>query len=332
MKVMKWLVLMSLVAGFSQWPLFPKISSRVQGKVIDKDTKQPIQGAKVQLIYLTSGTTQRLREQDQETLTDQNGKFKFDVRYYLTGTDFYLQCEKKGYISLIPDYYFGYFIKEKFQEMTGVFTLQEGQVKHFAIELGKGGGLKGTIYKKEASGISPFSDLSGNLERRNNPDATLLKDYKHGYNIAPIYTDENGKFEIEGIEPYDDYSLVFFPGKRVLEVIQPVKIVKNINENIEYIIDLTDQTGIEGVIKIGQDFAQHGFVVMIKNETAITSLTQNDMCSDQIYDQGCYSCKGLNPGRYLLKVNVESKDGVSRIEEFVVDIISGTTKVFNINL
>ncbi|MDQ1353671.1 MAG: CarboxypepD reg-like domain [Acidobacteriota bacterium] len=328
MKVMKWLVIISLAAGFFQLPLYPKISSRVQGKVIDKDTKQPIQGAKVQLIYLWARTFQRVMDPDQETFTDKDGKFKFDVRSYIKHSAFYLQCEKTGYISLIPSFYFEYRKDEKFREVAGVFRLQEGQIKHFAIELEKGGGLKGTIYKKEASGISPFSYLGGYLKRRTNPDSNLLQDDEYGYYIASINTDKNGNFEITGIEPYDDYSIKFVLTEHPFEVIQHVKIEKNIIENIEYVIDLTDQTGIEGIIKIGQDIAEKG-EVWIRNISK-SSLDQADICNSDISKDGRYSCKGVNPGTY--RVYVIAFNSVKSEKEFIVEIVEGTTKVFNIIL
>jgi hypothetical protein len=281
---------------------------------------------------LWAGSTKRIREPDQETLTDQKGKFKFDVRHLIGMADFYLQCEKKGHISLIPDYYFNHFIKEKFQEMAGVFTLQEGQVKHFAIELEKGGGLKGTIYKKEASGISPFCDIGGFLEKKNNPDATFLKDSDFGYNIALIKTDENGKFEIEGIEPYDDYNIFLFKNGYNIPDIEGIKIEKNKSESFEYVFDLTDQTGIEGFIKIGQDFASYGLVWMYKYSTSKTTLDENVSGSCDVSQNGYYFCKGLNPGTYILRISVHTVDGLKKTGEYMVEIISGSTKVFNINL
>jgi hypothetical protein len=332
MKVMKWLVIIILVAGFFQWPLFPKISSRVQGKVIDKDTKQPIQGAKVQLIYLWAGSTKRIREPDQETLTDQKGKFKFDVKYLRGLADFYLKCEKKGYISLIPSYYERYGKDEKFLEITKLFTLEEGQIKHFAIELEKGGGIKGTIYKKEASGISPFSDISGFIGRNTNPDVNFLKDDADCYDIAHIKADENGKFEIDGIEPYDDYYIIFLKNGYKIPDIKGIKIEKNITESFEYVIDLTDQTGIEGYIKIGQDFASYGLVWMYKYNPYKTPLTENDSGVCNVSKNGYYFCKGLNPGTYILRISIHTEDGLKKTGEYMVEIISGSTKLFNINL
>lgn len=321
-----------MVVSF-QLSLFPKISSRVQGQVIDKDTKLPIQGAKIQLIFLSiSDKYQRNRELDMETITDQNGKFKFDLSYIWRSSAYYLQCEKKGYISLIPDYYFRHYIQEKFPEMTGVFILQEGQIKHFVIELEKGGGLKGTIYKKEASGISPYSNVSGILERKNNPNISVLRDEKYSYEIATLHADENGKFEIEGVEPYDDYYILLQGDGYNIPFIEGIKIEKNVTENIEHIIDLTDQTGIEGFIKIGQDFVSYGYVLMYRCDTFKTPLIKKDYGGCKISNNGYYSCKGLNSGTYLLKYNVNSKDGVQRIGEYEVEVISGTTKTFNINL
>ncbi len=335
MKAMKWFVLISLVAGFFQCPLFPKISSRVQGKVIDKDTKQPIQGAKVQLIYLwISPNYSRERNWDKEILTDKNGNFKFDLQfsfYPISKFAFYLQCEKKGYISLIPSIYLKYRKDEKFPEVAGVFTLEEGKIKHFAIELEKGGGLKGTIYKREASGISPFSNVSGYLERKANPNISLLRDEKDGYSIASIYTDDNGKFEIDGIEPFDDYYILLLGDGYNIPYIEGIKIDKNITENFEYVIDLTDQTGIEGFIKIGQDFAEGGLVAFYKNNIDETSLTKKDRGGSAISETGYYSLKGINPGTYRMYVFASYKLKQYR-KDFVIEIVEGTTKVFNIDL
>jgi hypothetical protein len=328
MRVMKWLVFISLVVGFFQYPLFPKLSSRVQGKVIDKDTKQPIQGAKVQLIYLSDDYYQRLMQPDQETFTDKDGKFKFDVGEYIKHSAFYVQCEKKGYISLIPSVYLKYRKDEKLPEVAGIFTLQEGQIKHFAIELEKGGGLKGTIYKKETSGISPYSYISGFLQRKTNPNTSILMDELDGYDIAHIQADENGKFEIEGIEPFDDYFIEFLPDKYPAEIIEHIKIEKTVTENMEYTIDLTDPTGMTGVIKIGQDIPEGGYVHM--RNISKTSLNYSDIGFCSLSKDGSYSCKGLNPGTY--RVNIEVYKSGKHEKEFIVEIVEGTTKVFNINL
>ncbi|MCX6580273.1 MAG: hypothetical protein NT166_08815 [Candidatus Aminicenantes bacterium] len=331
MKVMKWFVIISLVAGFFQLPLYPKISSRVQGKVIDKDTKQPIQGAKVELIYLWANNYSREMNWDKEILTDKNGKFKFDLQfsfYPISKFAFYLQCENKGYISLIPPIYFKYRKDEKFPEVAGVFTLEEGQIKHFAIELEKGGGLKGTIYKKEASGISPYSYIGGYLKRITNPDVNVLREDEYGYNIADIDTDEKGKFEIEGIEPYDDYSIKLLLNGYPAEIIQHIKIEKNVTENMEHVIDLTDPTGMEGLIKIGQTIPENGEVRMQK--ISGTSLAYTDIGYCRLSKDGSYSCRGLNPGTY--RVYVAAYDSEKHEKEFTVEIVEGTTKVFNINL
>ncbi len=329
---MKWLVIISLGVGFFQWPLFPKISSRVQGKVIDKDTKQPIQGAKVQLIYLwINPNYTRERNWDKEILTDKNGKFKFDLQfsfYPISKFAFYLQCEKKGFISLIPPIYLKYRKDEKLPEVAGIFMLQEGQIKHFAIELEKGGGLKGTIYKKDASGISPYSYIGGYLKRITNPDVNVLRDDEYGYNIADIDADKNGIFEIVGIEPYDDYSIKFLPMGYPAVTIHHIKIEKNVTENMEYVIDLTNPTGLEGVIKIGGDIPEGGYVHM--RNISKTSLVYTDFGYCSLSEDGSYSCKGINPGTY--QVNIEVYKEGKHEKEFIVEIVEGTTKVFNINL
>jgi hypothetical protein len=93
-------------------------------------------------------------------------------------------------------------------------------------------------------------------------------------------------------------------------------------------IDLTDQTGIEGIIKIGQDIAEKG-EVWIRNISK-SSLDQADICNSDISKAGRYSCKGLNPGTY--RVYVAAYDSEKHEKEFIVEIVEGTTKVFNIIL
>lgn len=327
----KFFVLLVLIGFFSPIDLFPRISSRVEGTVIDKDTGQPIEGAEVHLlnIYLTSRPGYgKLFEW--EKATDKKGKFKFEVRFshIKVPQSYYLQCKKKGYISLIPDFYFEYYRDEKFPEMAGVFVMGEGEVKHFVIELEKGGTLKGTILKREASGVSTFSYVGGFLQRKANPNERYLRE-NHYYNIIDIDTDENGKFEIIGVEPFDDYFIKLVLDGYVDQVIENIKIEKNQSENIEYIIDLTNQTGIEGIIRIGQHFPKGGSILMYKLNTG--SLVQSDICGCRLENDGSYICKGINPGTYRIKVTA-SDENDSYEKEFTVEILEGKTKNFDINL
>lgn len=327
MRSIKFLVLLVLTICFFQFSLFSRISSRVEGKVIDKDTGQPIEGAEVHL-FNVAPRPNYLRLLEWEKVTDKKGKFMFEVPSFNIPQSYYIQCKKKGYISLIPDYYFRYKKKEKFPEIAKFFVMGNGEVKHFVIELEKGGTLKGTILKRKPTGVSPFSQVGGFLKRKNNPNENYLQDYKYGYNIAHIDADENGKFEIIGIEPFDDYFIKFVLNGYSDRTIENIKIEKNQSENIEYIIDLTNQTGIEGIIRIGKHLAERGSILMYKINSG--SLVYSDICGCRLENDGSYFCKGVNPGTYLMKVTA-SDENDSYEKEFIVEIIEGKTKNFDIN-
>lgn len=335
MRAIKLLILVVFIVVLFQANMDAKISSRVEGVVTDKDTGIPIEGAKVTLHigYMRTDYFVTNREIEWETVTNSKGYFRFNIGIPLTRVnEFYVQCSKKDYIPSIPELYKAYskpeFVKENFR----VFKLNEGQIKHLKIELEKGGILKGKIFKKEPSGITPLSYAGGFLKRKSNPDEKRLEEAISGYKIEHIDADEKGEFEIHSIEPYDNYYITFVLNGYPLIDVSDIKVNKYTTEMVEIILDLTDQTGIEGIITVGALPAKSGYIYIIR-DVPISQLKKNDISSFDIYENninGKYSCKGLNPGVYRMSVHV-SNGNVRYDKDFIIEIEKGITKVFNID-
>ena len=336
MKIFRWraamnrvkpIVLVVLFLGVCQFNLFSLITSRVEGTVVDKDTGAPIEGVTITLHTRTPGGSYvRLGQRD--TLTDKKGYFKFKINPKLT-VFYFIECSKRGYVSFPPIYYLEYGKNEYYADLLQMFRVQEGEVKHLRVELEKGGTLKGTFYKKDLSGISPFSHASGLLIRESVPDMERLRD--EGYFIvAHVEADENGKFVIEGIEPFDQYSITIFPFVYISQEIENIVVRKNQVEEIEYTFDMTDQTGIEGIVTVNGKSPLSGQISIIGlSEGPARTFGAG---TTFIRDGGKYSYKGLPPGKYRLIIGGTEVNRNSFRKELYIELVQNETKVLNINI
>jgi hypothetical protein len=327
MNKIKPFVFVVLFLGIFQFNLFSLLTSRVEGTVVDKDTGAPIEGVTITLHTRTPGGSYvRLGQRD--TLTDKRGYFKFKINPKLT-VFYFIECSKRGYVSFPPIYYLEYGKDEYYADLLQMFQVQEGEIKHLRVELEKGGTLKGTFYKKDLSGISPFSHASGLLIRESVPDMERLRD-ERSFIIFHIEADENGKFMIEGIEPFDQYSIRIFPRVYVSQEIENIVVRKNQVEEIEYTFDMTDQTGIEGSVKVNGQPPQLGHIYIL-------NLTQESLktfggATTRIENDGHFVYKGMPPGKYRLTASGFDKDRNRFSGEYFVEISANQTKVININL
>ena len=74
----KVIILFFLVIGFCQFRVFPEISSRIEGEIVDKDTGLPIKGAWVNLFDCNNPIFKNFCDSYMEQETDSKGVFKFD--------------------------------------------------------------------------------------------------------------------------------------------------------------------------------------------------------------------------------------------------------------
>jgi hypothetical protein len=115
----------------------------------------------------------------------------------------------------------------------------------------------------------------------------------------------------------------------VFEIVENVRIRKNESEVIEITIDLTNKTGIEGVITIGGKPAEGGSVRLLKDAPK-SQITHKDGGGSLLGENGRYSCQGLNPGIYHIYISTNVGD-VEYEKDIIVEIKEGVTKILNID-
>jgi hypothetical protein len=328
MKKVKVLVLAVLVFGIFQSILYAGISSRVQGNVADDQTSVPVEGALVHLI-ITTGSVPHIMLYDWETKTDKNGFFKFDIEpSYLSGSKvFSIECEKTGYIPFLPKYYRQYTKKEVYDDIFKIFKLKEGQIKHFNISLKKGGIIEGTLFKKTAAGVAPLK--ASVILYSKYKVHSFFKDEDEDYIFESCSTDGNGKFRIEGIEAFDKYSLsINSIGYRDFEI-DNIAVQDNQVTPFEYTCDMTDQTGVEGVVKINSKSLWGGEVSVYSDFKNAEGKVVSQTC--HFGKNGVYACIGILPGIYSVVIDVSTDDTTHFQKELKIEIVSGITRKLDID-
>ncbi len=316
-----------LIIAFFFNPLFALIEGRIEGVVKDKDTNLPIEGATITLKILAESDFYELFKF--KYTTKKNGTFHFDIEPR-KGIFYYIQCQKKGYISLIPEYYFKYVKKELFRDMVKGFTVAEGQVKFVDIGLEKGAVLEGMLRGIGLQGESPIASVPGSLARKTNPNSAYLKK-RYRYVVDYFGTDEKGNFKIEGVEPYSQYVLAIDMATHDVKDIENVIVEKGKNNYIQYTLDLTNQTGVEGYIKVN-GHPPHSCTIDLSQY----SKTNPDQLIywTRIYTnkEGFFSYKGLLPGIYKLSFGGYDNDinSFSFPEKKIIEIESQKTLILNL--
>jgi hypothetical protein len=318
-------VLVILVFSLFSTGLSAKISSRIEGTVSDLDTGEPIEGANV---ILYKGI-----EQKEVFITDKKGYFRFDPYQYNPGKEVYhLICTAKGYVPYVPKYYL-HAVKTGYEnEVFRTFTLQEGQIKHVKINLKKGCQLKGIIYKKELSGETVFKEVQVVLYIKLNNG--FFDDQKR-YLVEITYTDENGGFKFEGLEPSDAPNVNAYIIKLVkdgywLSLIENIAVHSNQDNYIDYKVDLTDPTGLKGKINLDGQTLIGGTVQLYSlfgDKDEYLSVIQ---C--EFDESGNYFFKGIKAGNYKLILYAYYAWNQKVVKEVFVEIEKGKTKILDFNL
>lgn len=316
-----------LIIAFFFNPLFALIEGRIEGVVKDKDTKLPIEGATITLKILAESDFYELFEF--KYTTKKNGAFHFDIEPKKE-IFYYVQCQKKGYISLIPEYYFEYDKIELFRDMVKGFSVDQGQVKFVDIGLEKGAVLEGMLRGIGLQGEYPLASVSGFLMRKTNPNHAYLKE-KYLYVVNHFDTDEKGFFKIAGVEPYDQYLLAVNMAAHEVKDIEHVIVEKGKDNYFRYTLDLTDQTGFEGYIKVN-GHPPHSCTIDLSQ----FSKTNPDQLIywSRIYanKEGFFSYKGILPGIYILSFSGTDEDNnyFRFPENKIIEIVSKKTLVLNL--
>jgi hypothetical protein len=275
MKIKVFFLVLLMLCIF-QSNLFTLITSRIEGKVVDEDTLEPIHRAEVYLAHdrtkvnlnIVNGNT--VKPYDWVKITDENGYFRYDN---LIKSEYLLCVEKKGYTSIGP---FRKGLGEKSERpiwrdrsirlvkpgTKGIIYLKEGEIKYFEIKLAKDAALEIRYILKTHNGV-------GLLPPLRSPGRSLIWDFP--INIgAQLYSKDlepynigNSRLDIYGIPPsYKEIGVVRFenmPAGLTGEVkvwalgypdkTYQVQLEKGKTSIIEHILDYTKGPVIYGVIK-----------------------------------------------------------------------------------
>lgn len=319
-RTIKNVILLILFVG-SSFQLFSSISSRVQGTVIDKETKLPLERVSVELIELSAEGYFQMN--NWQALTDKSGKFSFDVEPYICDR-YYLMCSKDGYIPKFRKNFRGSVEQSKLAEVLQVFKLKEGRIIVLNIVLEKGAVLKGKLLKKMQSGISLGQNISGILTIRRDENHSYLKKYDieelNEYLVDGFDTNDKGEFEIKGIEN-GTYDIFISNDDYKDHYIKNIQIAKGEIKSLEQTLDYSIQNEVKGIVKRNGERLTSGSIYFFIYRPD----GSKESCGSQIQPNGFYSCKGLLPGKYKVIISTVGDDRETKKESFEIDILSGVT-------
>jgi hypothetical protein len=317
-KFTSFLILISLIIPLN---LFPWISSRVEGTIADEETGQPIPGAYVGLFHCfiqgNNLSYSLMAPNDNASgeyiKTNDKGYFKFDD---LHESEYFLAVFKEGYAAVGPFYYKK---PDLFEERTGSaetsqierFHLQEGQIKHFKIQMEKEAILKVNVFRKTFEGIEPIDyfevllqhsdfleEFKANIKPGSNENS-YLKKYK-----SVIHRD----FEKKYIPTDEGFQTIYFKkGKANLKIyfdgyppknFEGIQLEKGKVKLVEFVVDFTNSPVVYGIIKhkdTGEPFDDVYIAIQKQDEP------NKELYIDSYTNKyGKYWLGGIEPGRYLL--------------------------------
>ncbi len=263
------LVLLSIL-HFSGYSPAEKGGS-ISGKIIEKESKQPIANIKLHLKVFIPGefTT------DKETKTDGKGRYRFE------------NLEPGDYrIEIRPPHPYCYKRKEQINK-SEVIVLKKSEDRVCDGILEIGGSVRGFVYK--APGI-PFNDVS-------------IKIGSHYGSMGSGRTKEDGSYFIGNLCASEDYIINFEHSisGHSYKFISGIEIKKGKSTQIEDIMfNLEEITGIEGNVKSSIDGkslakAKLGFFYIKKINHEIF------FCGEGYTDKmGYFYMKNLKPGKYFI--------------------------------
>lgn len=336
---------------------FALITSRIEGKVVDEDTLEPIPGAEVYLAHDRTKVNLNIEKgntvipYDWVKITDENGYFKYDN---LIKSEYLICVEKKGYTSIGP---FRKGLAEESERpiwrdrsirlvkpgTKGIIYLKEGEIKYFEIKLAKDSALEIHYILKTPKGVGPlpalirpykrsmWSELPPNMRSHLplNIGARLYSKDLEPYNIGISRLDINGippSYRASGLVRFENLPAGLTGEVKVWALgypdkTYPVQLEKGKTSIIEHILDYTKGPVIHGVIKdktTGET---------IRNVSIFLYDSMNNEISTDTNYNGEYWLGGFMPGH----VNIS----ISKVEKGIKDILNlniGANEIRELNL
>ena len=302
--------------------LFASIYCRVEGFVKDKDTGKGIPNVKV-ILYQSKFDLDNVK-------TDANGYFAF--KKVDPGENYFIVCKEENYVLNVQEYMqeniLSFIDNQVFREIAGFFTLKEGEIKSFVINLEKGGKIKGKIYQKDANGIKPMTDCIVYLEKEYE-ETDLVGESPYLPTPKSIIIDrarimDNGDFSFSGIKPLKKYSLTImtFLGF-AYQYIKSIEVKKNETIFLDFTFDWGDKTGIKGTVTNSGLPLKSAYIYLM-------SLPDEEVSADPKTDEeGKYSILMLTPGFYKLSCSYFDSNKKKHKREIKIKLEANEIKIIN---
>lgn len=329
MKILKMLFLVVFIVGVVQVNLSALVYSRIEGTIVDEETKVPLEDAYVLLYQCQEDSPCRKYRYE---FTNQQGYFKFDQ---LITSNYFLLIVKEGYVPIGP---FGYVVDslpQRFRalvrggeyshpqapdlntldsELAETFHLKEGEIKHFKYKLEKEAVLVFNISRKTPGGIEPI-------------DAGI--EIAHPYYNTEVREDVDdgtyrSAFLVEGM-----VDITIYTDGYTETTLKNILLEKGKTRTVNHIVDYTVGQVIHGVVRSkSSGNLLNQVYVEIYNIHGYSTKTD---------DSGEFWIGGIDPGTYNLVLNrmvYDSGIGKSKIvrKSIQVTILLNEKKDLNIEL
>ncbi len=277
MKKMMIIIFLILFSNLFQVHLHSVIRSRIEGTFWDKDNGEPLEGVEVTLFK--KGPVELFPNFGEKT--DKNGRFVFDQ---ITNGEYIIMGEKPGYVPYQPMYKIVQAYRRKLAE---IIRIGEGEIRHFDIQMERGGQLLAKIFKKDENGISPYTRFSAQIGFRASEkieDIFTLSGIRNG-----------GEYFADGLVESDRYTLSVSAIERegYPEFETNFEIKKGEITTIEHTFDFTDNTGVTGVIYLDNEPVSSAGLSLINS-------SGHTIAEASVRIANKYTFKNIEPGPYTL--------------------------------
>ena len=338
-RLLKFISLLILFPLIIPSNLFPWISSRVEGTIVDEETGQPIVGAYVGIFHCFiqgNNLSYSLMPPNDKSgskyiSTNDNGYFRFDD---LNEAEYFLAVFKEGYAAVGPFYYKK---PDLFEENTGSaetsqierFLLKEGQIKHFKIQMEKEAILKVNVLRKTFEGIEPIDEFDITVQH-----SDFLEEFeaniKPGSNNNPYLKKIKrvipGGFKKKYIPTDEGFQTIYFKKGTVSIEISPngyshrtfegIQLVKGKVELVEWIVDFTEAPVVYGVIK--NKYTGEPFPVIYLDFEKQDEPNKYFYIKSYPDNNGKFWIGGMSPGKYLFHIYSFGGGGDKKIDFEVI--------------
>lgn len=320
MKYIKFVVFLICILLLIPATLHARVGSRVQGKIVDKETGEPISGATVRLFYCNirgnrfnyRPTLTNMPSNAKHIETSANGEFRFEDQnagYY------FITVIKDGYAAVGPFFYKKPGVLEdpvgsaEKTSQVEFFFLNEGKVKHFLVRMEKEAVLKVNVLRKTSSGVEPVDifqvqlEHSGFIEKLTGFIRPCAKPGPVNP-FTPKYIVTGEGFQTVYFKK-GTVNLTIIPDGYLYRTFRDIQLEFGEEKLIEWVLDYTKGPVVFGVVKrkdTGKPVYRANLTIYNQDDTDkdiyIISRTNRD---------GKYWLGGMEPGVYLFNIDFSDR-------------------------